>query len=102
MIIEELQKLKQEEAKLRGDGNNQEQATLTTGLQSVNLESDQFQMDLKRVNQCPACHQKIPDDRQIVAGNIPAPFNASDEMSESLDHTSQQEPTFEQKEGKRK
>ena len=56
MIIEELQKLKQEEAKLRGDGNNQEQATLTTGLQSVNLESDQFQMDLKRVNQCPACH----------------------------------------------
>ena len=56
MIIEELQKLKAEEIKLRGEPGQNEGATLTTGLQSVNLESEQFQMDLKRVKECPACH----------------------------------------------
>lgn len=70
---------------------------MSTAVQNVNLDSDQFQMDLKRVKQCPACHQKIPEDRHIVAGNIPGPFQDSEGPSPSNEGPSQQDHTFEDK-----
>ena len=44
----------------------QENPELQKAKLTLNISGETHHIDMKRVNTCPACHQKIPEDKVIV------------------------------------